>query len=152
MPQINPLMLVITHPSKHPKLGKILEENAKFYVSELVLGITFLHSKVIAHRDIKPRNVMLDEDSHLRITFGLCKKEIKGKLVKLLDWFCCKKGSWKKKKEKRCGREDVPVEGDEDASSGGGCDDVIVDYPFSSRILPSFLPFIFPSFLQYNVI
>ncbi|CAK9298311.1 unnamed protein product [Gordionus sp. m RMFG-2023] len=57
-------------------LGRIPEESAKFYVAEMVLGVSFLHSKGIIHRDLKPENVMLDQDSHIRITdYGLCKRD-----------------------------------------------------------------------------
>ncbi|CAK9298318.1 unnamed protein product [Gordionus sp. m RMFG-2023] len=57
-------------------LGRIPEESTKFYVAELVLGVSFLHSKGIIHRDLKPENVMLDQDGHIRITdYGLCKRD-----------------------------------------------------------------------------
>ncbi|XP_065318650.1 atypical protein kinase C-like [Gordionus sp. m RMFG-2023] len=49
-------------------LGRIPEESAKFYIAELVLGVSFLHSKGIIHRVLKPENVMLDKDGHIRIT------------------------------------------------------------------------------------
>lgn len=54
------------------KKGIILEKEVKFYVSELILGIDFLHQNHIIHRDLKPENILLRSDGHVTITdFGL---------------------------------------------------------------------------------
>lgn len=42
-------------------------EDKKFYIAELVLILEFLHRNGIAHRDVKPENLMLGPDNHLRI-------------------------------------------------------------------------------------
>ena len=42
-------------------------EDKKFYIAELVLILEFLHKNGIAHRDVKPENLMLGPDNHLRI-------------------------------------------------------------------------------------
>jgi len=54
---------------------KISEEDARFYASELVLGIQYLHEKLdVIHRDIKPENIMFGSDGHIKLTdFGLAK-------------------------------------------------------------------------------
>lgn len=58
-------------------LGRFTEEQARFYISEILLGLEYLHSKDIAYRDLKPENILLDLDGHIKITdFGLSKEGI----------------------------------------------------------------------------
>ena len=58
------------------KVKRFNEENAKFYLAEVVLAIEFLHKKMnVIYRDIKPENILLTEKGHVKITdFGLSKK------------------------------------------------------------------------------
>ena len=56
------------------KLKKFSELQAKFYFSEILLGIEYLHKLNIVYRDIKPENILMDVDGHIRIAdFGLSK-------------------------------------------------------------------------------
>jgi len=50
------------------------EEATRFYASELALALEFLHSLHIVYRDLKPENVLLDAQGHVRLgDFGLAK-------------------------------------------------------------------------------
>jgi serine/threonine kinase 38 len=50
------------------------EEETRFYVAEMVEAIHSVHTLEYIHRDLKPDNVLLTRDGHLKLTdFGLCK-------------------------------------------------------------------------------
>eukprot|EP00475_Leptophrys_vorax_P029864 TRINITY_DN441_c0_g4_i2.p1 TRINITY_DN441_c0_g4~~TRINITY_DN441_c0_g4_i2.p1 ORF type:complete len:399 (-),score=99.96 TRINITY_DN441_c0_g4_i2:1755-2951(-) len=52
----------------------IPEENVKVYAAEMVLGLEYIHSLNIITRDIKPQNVLLDREGHIKIAdFGLAR-------------------------------------------------------------------------------
>jgi len=56
------------------KYYKISEKRAKFITAELILAIEFLHKNNIIYRDLKPENVLFDEDGHIKLAdFGLSK-------------------------------------------------------------------------------
>ncbi|TKS65095.1 Serine/threonine-protein kinase MRCK beta [Collichthys lucidus] len=52
---------------------RLPEEMSKFYVAEMVLAINSIHQQHYIHRDIKPDNVLLDVNGHIRLAdFGSC--------------------------------------------------------------------------------
>lgn len=54
---------------------RFTEQRAKVYAAEMIDAIGCLHKNGIIYRDLKPENVLLDKDGHIRITdFGLSKQ------------------------------------------------------------------------------
>jgi len=51
------------------------EPEAKFYAAEIVMAIESVHKLDCIHRDLKPDNVLIDADGHIKLSdFGLSKK------------------------------------------------------------------------------
>uniref|UniRef100_A0A0D6R605 non-specific serine/threonine protein kinase n=2 Tax=Spermatophyta TaxID=58024 RepID=A0A0D6R605_ARACU len=50
------------------------EDVARFYIAQSVLAIESIHKHNYIHRDIKPDNLLLDKNGHMKLSdFGLCK-------------------------------------------------------------------------------
>ena len=50
----------------------LTEEEARFYIAEIILGVESLHKNKCIHRDIKPENIFIDKFGHLKLgDFGL---------------------------------------------------------------------------------
>ena len=53
---------------------KLTEEEAKFYIAELILAVESIHKLDCIHRDIKPDNILIDKDVHIKLSdFSLAK-------------------------------------------------------------------------------
>jgi serine/threonine protein kinase len=54
--------------------GHLSEEKTRLLVAELLLALEHLHARGITYRDLKPENVMIADDGHIRLgDFGLAK-------------------------------------------------------------------------------
>ena len=52
----------------------LTEEEARFYLAELILAIESIHKLDCIHRDIKPDNILIDKTGHIKLSdFGLAK-------------------------------------------------------------------------------
>ena len=59
------------HICRHTKFS---EEETKFFICNIILGLEYIHNKRVIHRDIKPENLVLDNNGYIRITdFGISK-------------------------------------------------------------------------------
>ena len=57
------------------QLNLFEEDEAKFYIAELILAIEYLHKHDIIYRDLKPENILIDSDGHIKLAdFGLAKE------------------------------------------------------------------------------
>jgi len=51
------------------------EVETRFYIGELIVAIEEMHNMHYIHRDIKPDNILISAEGHLKLTdFGLSKE------------------------------------------------------------------------------
>ena len=62
------------HISRYRKFS---EEQTRFFISNMIYALKYIHENNVIHRDIKPENLVLDENGYVRITdFGIAKENM----------------------------------------------------------------------------
>eukprot|EP00357_Protocruzia_adherens_P002555 CAMPEP_0115016588 /NCGR_PEP_ID=MMETSP0216-20121206/27543_1 /TAXON_ID=223996 /ORGANISM="Protocruzia adherens, Strain Boccale" /LENGTH=535 /DNA_ID=CAMNT_0002387107 /DNA_START=45 /DNA_END=1652 /DNA_ORIENTATION=- len=57
------------------QIRRFPEDRARFYAAEICTAIGHLHEQSIIYRDLKPENVLLDQQGHVKLTdFGMSKQ------------------------------------------------------------------------------
>ena len=50
------------------------EDESRFYIAETILAVESVHKLNYIHRDLKPDNLLISKDGHVKLSdFGLCK-------------------------------------------------------------------------------
>lgn len=62
----------------HLNKKQLFEENeARFFIAEIILAIEYVHSLDVIYRDLKPENILIDSEGHCRLAdFGLAKENV----------------------------------------------------------------------------
>jgi serine/threonine protein kinase len=83
-------------------LGALEEDVAKLYVGEIVLALRHLHNSGCVHRDLKPDNILIGRDGHIKLTdFGLSEDGVQKRQDKIrkratsnASWNLSRRSNW----------------------------------------------------------
>jgi len=57
--------------------GRLHESDARFYFGEVILAFEYIHNFNIFYRDLKPANILIDDEGHVKLAdFGLAKEGV----------------------------------------------------------------------------
>ena len=49
-------------------MGTFTEDSTRFYIGEAAVALEYLHQNGVIHRDIKPGNMLITQEGHLKLT------------------------------------------------------------------------------------
>uniref|UniRef100_A0A7N0TL37 non-specific serine/threonine protein kinase n=1 Tax=Kalanchoe fedtschenkoi TaxID=63787 RepID=A0A7N0TL37_KALFE len=64
--------------------GHLSEDEARFYMAEIVEALEYIHEMGLVHRDIKPENLLITADGHIKIADFGCIKPMEDTRITLL--------------------------------------------------------------------
>jgi serine/threonine protein kinase len=59
----------------HLRKRKFKEEQAKFIIASIILGLEYLHNNNIIHRNLTPSNILIDKKGYAKISDFLLTRE-----------------------------------------------------------------------------
>ncbi|ETV90376.1 AGC/PKA protein kinase [Aphanomyces invadans] len=61
------------HNTERPG-GRLPNDHARFYASHVILALEYLHDRNIVYRDLKPENLLIDQEGYIKVVdFGFAK-------------------------------------------------------------------------------
>lgn len=65
---------------------RLPEDQARFFICQIIAALEHMHSLDIVYRDLKPENILIDGNGDIRLSnFGLSKMNQQS--GKFIDWF-----------------------------------------------------------------